>query len=101
MSYKSAFDDRYALGIAAGGMLIPMIYFLLEKLRITAGDALGKTDFLPAPRIHLFTLAIMLVLFRIVMVNLSREKTGKGLLTITFLAAIAYIFYSFKIRNGY
>jgi hypothetical protein len=101
MNYKAAFADRYWLGVAAGGVLIPAIYVLLEELRMVVGDAIGRTDFLPPPRIQLFTLAIVLIVFRLMMVNLSREKTGKGLLSVTFLMAVIYVFYSFKFRNGY
>ncbi|MEY4593628.1 MAG: hypothetical protein RIQ47_38, partial [Bacteroidota bacterium] len=85
MSFKTALTDRYGLGIAVGMVIIPGIYFLLDTLRLKIGNAAGIIDFLPAPRIHLFTIAIVMIVFRLLMVNYGREKTGKGLLSVLFL----------------
>ena len=101
MNFKTALADRYGLGIAVGIVIIPGIYFLLDALRLKIGYAAGIIDFLPAPRIHLFTIAIVMIVFRLLMVNYSREKTGKGLLSVLFLIVLIYIYYSFRIRNGY
>lgn len=82
--------DHFAFGAMIGAIVPVIINFLLELITFKAGD-IQHHLFEEKTR---FVLAIFtnIVPFRIYMVNLKYEKTGKGILLVTFIYAFFYIF---------
>jgi hypothetical protein len=101
MSFKQSFPDSFLIGILMGAVGLPGIYFFLEMVRSYAATSMGRSVFMPAPRIHLFALAGCLLCCRLVIINLQKEKTGKGILMALFIGTIAYLYYILKIRQAF
>lgn len=75
--------DRYWLGLLIGAALFALCYLLLSL--ISWGEAYHRAPFLLA-----FVPGI--ILFRMAMVKWDMEKTGKGILLVTFVGMLLVFF---------
>jgi hypothetical protein len=71
-------------------------WLVLRWGRLALAEYYSNPYFFPSPRIELISLLINLVLFRIVIVNLQLEKTGRGILFATVVLSFAFFFLFFK-----
>jgi len=93
-------QDNFFLGLFTGIAVLFLTYLALRSARLALVDYYGNPYFFPAPRIELITILINIILFRIVIVNLKMEKTGRGILFGTVVLSIVffYLFYRFNYR---
>lgn len=115
MSKKESFfkQDSFLLG-AAIGLLVPVItYILLDGLEYLAIDyianrggrvsifgtvySLTRDNILPDDTQMAIAVAGNLIFFRYYMVKVVRDKTGRGILMLTFLYAFLYILLFFML----
>ena len=90
MILKKPVSDSFLLGMLVGIITLLAFNFLINALRIFLVDYTGNPSLLYPPAVQLIALFLNMIFFRLVMVNLDREKTGKGILFITVLSALVY-----------
>ena len=78
--------DAVLLGVLLG-VVIPVVFWWLQKLVFDFLDFNVEDSSL-----KLFALMFNLPVFRYYMINLKYEKTGKGILFLTFIWAIIWVF---------
>jgi hypothetical protein len=88
--------DNFFVGLLAGITTLTLFYFGLRSVRHALAGHYGDPYFFPAPRIELITILLNIILFRVVIVNLEKEKTGKGILFITVILSVAFFFLFYK-----
>ena len=92
--------DNFLLGVVTGITSLVISYFSLRAVRLTVAEYYGNPYIFPAPRIELICMLINILFFRVMIVNLEKEKTGRGILFITVILSITYffLFYKFNYR---
>lgn len=84
--------DNFLSGMLIGGLLLIAIAVLISYLR---GMVYAEQDipiYLRRPKPELVGLAVNIFLFRLFMVRLNKEKTGRGILFTTVLLVLMYYF---------
>jgi hypothetical protein len=73
------------------GILLPLALYVLLYLILALAEMVFSVEWLnERPAVKLISIAINLLLIRYYFVSLKYEKTGRGLLIITFAYIIAY-----------
>jgi hypothetical protein len=92
--------DWFLFGILIAILCLGISYFLLYILRLAFVNYYGNPYVFAEPRIQLIAMLINVVLFRVVVVNFKKEKTGRGILfttvILTFLYLVLYSRYNFR-----
>ena len=88
--------DNFILGLITGITTLVISYFSLRAVRLSIAEYYGNPYIFPAPRIELICMLINILFFRVMIVNLGKEKTGKGILFITVILSITYFFLFIK-----
>lgn len=91
-------NDSFLLGIISGAILLAIFFFMFSGLRHFLINYSGNSTVLKPPAVQMISIAANIVVFRFLMINLQKEKTGKGLLFITVLSALSYFYYYFRIN---
>ncbi len=99
MILKNKIRDNFWTGLVVGVVLLCINYFFFEYLRSILADHYGNPYLFPAPRIQLFAILVNILLFRLCLINFDKEKTAKGILFITVLSALGYLFYFYKFQH--
>ncbi len=90
--------DHPVIGFLAGLLLLGLVY---SALSFGLSGWQEEVRYFQAPRIHLFALAISLLVARWVLVRRGLVRTGKAMLLAMLATAFIYIFYSIRFRHGY
>jgi len=92
--------DNFLLGLLTGVISLVISWFSLRAIRLSVAEYYGNPYLFPAPRVELICILINILFFRVMIVNLDKEKTGKGILFITVFLSITYffLFYKFNYR---
>jgi hypothetical protein len=92
--------DNFFLGLITGITSLVISWFSLRAIRLSVVEYYGNSYIFPSPRIELICILINILFFRVMIVNLEKEKTGRGILFITVLLSITYffLFYKFNYR---
>ena len=92
--------DNFLLGLLAGFVTLCLSYFVLRSVRLALADHYGNPYFFPSPRIELIAILINIILFRITILNLNKDKTGRGILFITVILSLTFfvLFYKYHYR---
>ena len=88
--------DSFIVGLVGGSISLVAFYFLLNTIRVAIINHYENPYLMKPPTMQLITMAINVIIFRILVVNYDKEKTGKGLLFITVLATLGYFYYYSK-----
>ena len=88
--------DNFILGLVTGITMLVISYFSLRAIRLLLVDYYGNPYFFPSPRVELICILINILLFRVMIVNLEKEKTGRGILFVTVILSITYLFLFYK-----
>ena len=88
--------DNFLLGLVTGIVTLVVSYFSLRAIRLSLADYYGDPNIFPAPRVELICMLINILFFRVMIVNLEKEKTGRGILFITVILSITYFFLFYK-----
>jgi uncharacterized membrane protein len=82
--------DSFWLGIILG-IIFPLIAFgILYLIGIAIDAGTGKTDVFNQENRSLVSIFVNLIALRFYLLKLKHDLTGRGILTVTFLLAIAY-----------
>ena len=86
MTFK--IDSPY-LGVLLG-LIIPLLIYFLQKylIPILIGYSFSNTS------MQLFALVFNLPVLRYYLINLGFEKTGKGILFVTFIYAMMWVYFN-------
>ena len=71
---------------------LAIIFLILSCLRFLWIDYSENPFMLRPPAIYLISMLINIVFFRLLMINLHKEKAGKGFLFSTVLITFIYLF---------
>jgi hypothetical protein len=85
--------DNIALGVLIGLLLPVLFYGLLSVLAMMVATGSPFARPLESDRMPLLALAINVFPIRVYFVTYKFDKTGRGVLFITFLLAIAFFVY--------
>ena len=81
--------DSAILGLILGVLTPLIVYFFEQKgIPLILGYSFSK------PSMQLFALVFNLPIFRYYLIRLGYEKTGKGILFITFIYALFWVYYN-------
>src|SRR5436190_5338361 len=100
MSRARWIKDSFIVGLAGGAGALAFFFYLFSYIRSLLISYTGNMYMLRPPTVHLFALAINVILFRILMINLDKEKTAKGFLFITVLATLAYFAFYYLVNRS-
>lgn len=89
-------QDNFFLGLFSGIAMLVVTWFALRAGRLVLVGYYGNPYFFSAPRVELICILINILLFRIVIVNLKKEKTGRGILFGTVLISLVFFFLFYK-----
>ncbi len=87
--------DNFFAGMLGGIITLVCSFFILRTARLALAAHFGNPYFFPQPRVELIVILINIIFFRVMIVNLKKEKTGRGILFITVLLAILFFFLFF------
>lgn len=88
--------DNFILGLITGMITLIISYFSLRAIRLSVAEYYGNPYIFLPPRVELICILINILFFRVMIVNLQKEKTGRGILFITVILSITYFFLFFK-----
>ncbi len=99
MSLKKWTKDSFILGLMGGSLSLYVFYLIVSQIRLFIASTMNDPYLFGSPRSQLIAVGLNLICFRILMINLNREKTGKGLLFVTVLAVFSYYIYYHKMHH--
>jgi hypothetical protein len=85
--------DSFPVGLLGGSLSLVLFYFLLTMIRILLIKSIGNSNLMRPPTVLFLTIIINVILFRILLINLEKEKTAKGLFFITVIGGLSYYIY--------
>ena len=92
-------NDSFLLGLVSGIITLALFYFSIDAFRLLLIEYLEDPYVMKPPTVHLISIVLNIVIFRILIVNYEKEKTGKGYLFITVVLALSYFYFFFKIAR--
>lgn len=85
--------DKWALGVAVG-LILPLIVYAIILAALSRYGHVEGLVYLPRPRVPgLVAIFTNLFPFRYYMVNKKFDRTGRGILLITFAYAILFFYF--------
>ena len=99
MRFEIRVKDSFIIGLISGFISLFVIYFVLTFLRSKLISYSGNPFILRPPQVQLITMLINVIIFRILIINFDKEKTGKGFLFITVIATLVYFLFFFRMKN--
>lgn len=91
--------DSFIIGILSGIISLGFFYFILSFFRTLLIGYYGNEFLLRPPQVQLITMLINVIIFRILIINYGREKTGKGFLFVTVIATLVYFYIFFRMHK--
>jgi hypothetical protein len=88
--------DNFFLGLFGGAATLILFYLSFQSLRLALAEHYGNPYFFAPPRVELISILVNIILFRIVIVNFKKEKTGRGILFSTVIIAMVFFFLFYK-----
>jgi len=88
--------DNFFLGVALGALVLFVGKNLIHYIRVHQFTENSLPPFLHEPKPELVVLLANIFLFRFLMIKLSYERTGKGVLFCTVALVVIYYFGKFK-----
>lgn len=99
MHLKKLIKDSFVVGIFAGIVSLVFFYSLLTAFRTWLLNYSGNEMLLRPPAVQMIAMAINLIIFRLIMINVQKEKTGKGFLLVTVLLSLCYFYFFYRANN--
>jgi hypothetical protein len=100
MNLVRRIKDSFVLGIIGGLISSVIFYYIMTAIRVKLIEHFSNENIMRPPVIQLLTMLVNLIVFRILMINLEKEKTGKGFLFVTVLLTLAYFFIYYRMRRS-
>ena len=92
MNLEKRIKDSFAFGLLTGTISLVVFYYLLTGIRSWLVDHYDNPYILRPPTVQLIAVAFNIIIFRFLMINYQKEKTGKGILFITVIMTLGYFF---------
>jgi hypothetical protein len=96
--------DNFLFGVLTALLCLGLSYFLIYGLRLLLINHYGNPFVFAEPKIQLLSVLINIILFRLMTVNLKKEKTGRGILFTTVILTFIYFFlysrYHFRMSSA-
>ena len=88
--------DNIYIGIVLGGVLLIAGYyfFLYVNHLLVQYNVLYALP--PKPKIHLMSLFVTVIIFRMLMIKWQKTEAGRGVLFAMFVALLLYYFFEFR-----
>ncbi|TAH41536.1 MAG: hypothetical protein EYC69_07825 [Bacteroidetes bacterium] len=99
MNLKSWTKDSFLLGLIGGAISLYLFFLIVSQIRLFIVSSMNNPYLFGSPRSQLIAVGLNLICFRILMINMEREKTGKGLLFVTVLAVFSYYIYYYIMNH--
>jgi hypothetical protein len=96
MSLKSRIKDSFPSGLMLGSLLLIIFYLLINFIRLRLIAYYNDPYILRPPTVQLFCMVLNVLVFRWMMINMEKEKTGKGILFVTVLSVFVYFFIFYR-----
>lgn len=91
-------EDNFFMGMIAGMASLMLTLFVLRSARLALADHYVNPYFFSSPKVELICILINVLLFRVVIINLNKEKTGRGILFSTVLLSMIFFILYFKMN---
>ncbi len=92
MKLKDKLTDSYLVGAVIAFLFLPFTYFIVESIRSEILIMKADPYLYPPPASQLVTLLFSIIVFRILMINLGKEKLAKGYFFILGMSVFIYFF---------
>ena len=88
--------DNIYIGIVLGAvsLCVGYYFFLFANTLLVQYNVLYALP--PKPKIHLMSLFVTVIIFRMLMIKWKKTEAGRGILFAMFVALILYYFFEFK-----
>ena len=86
--FKFLKKDSIWLGIALGIVLPGILYLILHFVNKAFENPVSGKTYLTDTMVQIISLIINLLLMRYYLINLKADKTGRGILLVTFIVGI-------------
>jgi hypothetical protein len=96
MRLKERIKDSFVVGMLSGLVTFTLSYFLISFIRNGMINYYSNPYIMKPAAVQLLSMGINIILFRVIIINMKRENTGKGFLFITVLISLAYFFVYFR-----
>lgn len=88
--FKFLKKDSFWLGIALGIILPGILYLILHFININVVNNVKGRPYLTEPTVQIISLVVNLLVMRYYLINLKADKTGRGILLVTFIVGITF-----------
>jgi hypothetical protein len=92
--------DSLPVGFVSGIVSLCLFYFLLSSIKMLVINYYENYYLFQAPKVHLFSIFLNVLLFRFVIVKTDKEKLGKGILLATVSFSFVYFYYFLKFHQS-
>jgi hypothetical protein len=99
MNLVKLIKDSFVIGMLGGLVSIFSFYYIISAIRSLIISYYGNEYIMRPPVVQLLTMLMNVIIFRLLMINFEKEKTGKGFLFITVLMTLAYFFIYFRVKR--
>jgi hypothetical protein len=99
MRLEKWIKDSFLFGLLFGIVSIVFFFYLVSFIRSAVIYKTFNQLFLRPPAVQMIATALNIIVFRILMINLHKEKTGRGFLFITVIIFLSYFFYYSKLHR--
>lgn len=92
--FKFLKKDSFWLGIALGVIMPGILYLILHFININVVNHLNNRPYLTESTVQILSLVVNLLAMRYYLINLKADKTGRGILLITFIMGITFFIFN-------
>ena len=92
MSFENKIKDSFLFGLVGGLFTLVFFFYLVTGIRMILISLTDNPAMLRPPFPQLLAMLLNVLLFRVLIINLKKENTGKGVLFITVLLTLAYFY---------
>ncbi len=82
--------DSFWLGLILGIVLPGLIYLILHFINISIRNHVSNRPYLTDAMVQIISMGANLFVMRYYLINLKADKTGRGILLVTFAIGIAW-----------
>jgi hypothetical protein len=82
--------DAFWLGLLLGVVVPLVLYAILHYINIFIVNKVNNRPYLTDATVQIISLAANLIVMRYYLINRKADKTGRGILLVTFIAGIAF-----------
>lgn len=92
--FKFLKKDSFWLGILLGLVLPGILYLILHYINISIENKVSNRPYLTDSMVQILSLIINLLMMRYYLIRLKADKTGRGILLVTFVAGILFFIFN-------